>query len=264
MIVTRKTPIDGFANTVLGADANFWFFNNVTATAFFAQSETGGSEDPPLRPTTDAQSVGTPNGVPYRDRTTYRAELEWAPDRYGVRYEHLLVGSAFQPEVGFLRRSAFRRNFASARFSPRPAGNGKIRRHVLEAEFDHIAGTTDGVLETREAQVAYKAELRGNDQITIDYSRNYEFLRTGFNVVPGKLIPAGGYHFGDVRASYVLGPQRRFSGTISGGTGSFYDGTNTEVGYRGVIEISPRFNVEPGVTLNWIRSSPAQVRSTPP
>ncbi|MGE3491271.1 MAG: hypothetical protein AB7N29_14795, partial [Vicinamibacterales bacterium] len=56
----------------------------------------------------------------------------------------------------------------------------------------------------------------------------------------------------DVRASYTLGPQRRISGSISASTGSFYDGTNRELGYRGVVEISPRFNVEPGLTLNWI------------
>ena len=129
--------------------------------------------------------------------------------------------------------------------------NRAVRRHVFEGEFDYITGT-DGVLETREAQVSYRAELRGNDQVTFDYSQNYEFLRTGFNVVPGKRIPAGAYEFGDFRAGYVLGPQRRISGTISGGTGSFYDGTNTEAAFRGIVELSARFNVEPSITVNWL------------
>ncbi len=255
MIVTRKSPVGQAANTVLGVDANFWFFQNVTMTGFFVQSQTQNPPKGGLHIDDGPAKAGR-----HMDRNSYRAEFEYAPDRYGVRYEHLLVGSDFQPEVGFVRRSAFRRNFASARFSPRPASatasarqalSGPIRRHVFEVELDHIAGT-DGVLETREAQVSYSAELRGNDQINLEYSRNYEFLRSGFNVVPGKLIPAGAYDFGEVRASYEMGPQRRISGTISGSTGSFYDGTNTELGYRGVVEISPRFNVEPGLTLNWI------------
>lgn len=137
-----------------------------------------------------------------------------------------------------------------------------FRRHVFETEFDRITGT-DGVLETREAKVSYRAELRGNDQWGIDYSRNYEFLRSGFNVVPGKLIPAGAYHFGDFRTTYVLGPQRRISGSISGGTGTFYGGHNTEIGYRGIAEISKRFNVEPGFTINWITlpAGPSSVAS---
>ncbi|MFA5910385.1 MAG: DUF5916 domain-containing protein [Vicinamibacterales bacterium] len=237
LIATRKTPIDQAANTVLGVDANFWFFQNVVMTGFYSQSQNG-----------------PPKGgrhIPAGDRSSYRGEFEYAPDMYGVKYEHLVVGRDFQPEVGFLRRSAFRRNYGSARFSPRPGADHAVRRHVFETEFDHITGT-DGVLETREAKVSYRAELRGNDQWGVDYSRNYEFLRSGFNVVPGKLIPAGAYRFGDFRTTYVLGPQRRISGSISGGTGTFYGGHNTEIGYRGIAEISKRFNVEPGITVNWI------------
>ncbi|MDP2388783.1 MAG: DUF5916 domain-containing protein, partial [Acidobacteriota bacterium] len=254
-IVTRKTPIDGITNTVLGVDANLWFYQNVTMTGYFAQSET---EAP-------AKAGGYIDESPAKagrhiDRSSYRGEFEYAPDRYGLRYEHLVVGRDFQPEIGFLRRTAFRRNFASARFSPRPASAsasagqaqpGPIRRHVFEGEFDYITGT-DGVLETRQAQVSYDAELRGNDQWSIEYSNNYEHLRVGFNVVPGKPIPAGTYRFSDVRTTYEFGPQRRASGSVFGGTGTFYDGTKTELGARGVVEISSRFNVEPGITVNWI------------
>jgi hypothetical protein len=250
LIYTRRAPNDQEANTVFGVDANFWFYQNVTMTTFYTQSQTGSA------------------AAKASDRSSYRGEFEWSPDRYGFKYEHLVVGPAFQPEVGFLRRTAFRRNYAQARFSPRPAGRGAVRRHVFEGEFDHITGS-DGVLETREAKVAYRMELNSNDQWAIDYSRNYEFLRVGFNVIPGKLIPAGAYHFGDVRTTYVFGPQRRLSGSVSAGAGTFYDGTNTELGYRGIVEISPRFNVEPGITLNWIEipagaftSRVASVRST--
>lgn len=233
LVYTRRAPDGQAVNDVFGVDANFWFFQNVTLTGFYAQSKTE----------SDTRAA--------EDRSSYRAEFEWSPDRYGLRYEHLVVGSAFQPEVGFLRRTAFRRNYASARFSPRLRGPGLIRRHVFESEFDHITGT-DGVLETREAKVAYRMEFNNNDQWAIDFSRNYEFLREGFTIVPGQQIGAGAYHFGDVRGTYVFGPQRRLSGSVSGAHGTFYDGTNTEVGYRGILEISPRFNVEPGFTVNRI------------
>ena len=258
VLFTHRAPSGGESNTVVGADGNFWFGNDLTVAGFYTQS--GGPEGPPLR--TSNQSGG-PEGPPLRtgQRSSYRGEIEYAPDLYGFRYEHLLVGSAFDPQIGFLRRSAFRRNYASARFSPRPA-SGPFRRHAIEAELDYITGSDDGVLETREAQVSYRAELRGNDQWTIDYSRNYEFLREPFNVVPGQRIEAGAHSFADVRTSYVLGTQRRISGTISGGTGSFYGGTNTEAGYRGYIEISNRFNLEPSITLNWITLPPLTAGGT--
>ncbi len=240
-ILTHRVPNGGMANTAFGADGNFWFGNDLTLTGYYTRSHTE----------RDQRSLALPAPATVEQRSSYRGEFEYAPDLYGFRYEHLLVGSRFDPQIGFLRRSAFRRNNASARFSPRPAA-GPFRRHVVEAELDYITGSDDGVLETREAVVSYRAELRGNDQWTIDYSRNYEFLREAFNVVPGQPIPAGAYSFGDFRTSYVLGTQRRLSGTISGGTGSFYGGTNTEAGYRGYVEISHRFNVEPSITVNWI------------
>jgi hypothetical protein len=239
VIMTHRAPNGGLSNTTFGGDGNFWFGNDLTVTGFFSRSHTEDTE----RRTEDTESAAR--------NSSYRGEIEYAPDLYGFRYEHLLVGSAFDPQIGFLRRTAFRRNYVSGRFSPRPSA-GPFRRHVVEVELDYITGSDDGVLETREAQVSYRAELRGNDQWTIDYSRNYEFLREPFNVVPGHRIPAGAYSFADVRTSYVLGTQRRVSGTISGGTGSFYDGTNTEAGYRGYIEVTNRFNLEPSLTLNWI------------
>ena len=244
-VITHRAPIDGVTNTVVGADANLFFFNDLTITSYLTQSRTGSNAgscgDNPL-----GLSSANCEGI------SYRGEFDYSPDLYGIRYEHLYVGADFDPQVGFLRRDAFRRNYASTRFSPRPGGDRAIRRHVFEAEFDYITGSEDGVLETREAQLSYRAELRGNDQWNIDVSNNYEFLREPFNVIPGQRIPAGVHKFSDFRTNYVLGTQRRIAGTISGGTGSFYGGTNTELAYRGNIELSPAFILEPGITLNWI------------
>ncbi|MEW6322640.1 MAG: DUF5916 domain-containing protein [Acidobacteriota bacterium] len=233
VVATRRTPDGQASNTVLGVDANFWFFQSVTATMFYAQSSTDG--------TTWAAS----------DRQTYRGEVEYGGDRYGAKYEHLRIGDRFDPQVGFLRRTAFTRNYGQLRFSPRPAASRLVRKHSFELDFDYITDNR-GVLETREAKATYRLELNNNDQWAIDYSRNFEFLRQSFQVVPGYAIAAGAYSFGDMRTSYVFGPQRRMSGTVTFGTGTFYGGRNTEVGYRGSVELSPRFNVEPGVTLNVI------------
>jgi hypothetical protein len=223
----------GVDNTVLGVDANLWFFQNVAVTGFIAHAETQGL-------------AGS-----FRQRASYRGEFDYSGDRYGAKYEHLVVGRDFDPQIGFLRRRAFARHYGQLRFSPRPARSTRIRKHTFELDLDHIAGT-DGILESREAKLAYRLEFNNNDQWAIDYSRNYEFLRDPFDVVTGRRIAAGGYHFGDVRTVYQFGPQRRISGSATIGTGSFYDGRNTEVGYRGVIELSPRFNLEPGVTLNFV------------
>jgi hypothetical protein len=233
LILTRRAPSAGLYNSVYGVDANLAFFQNVIAQGFW---------------TVSATQRGTASVV---DRSSYRGELEYNGDRYGARYEHLTVGEDFDPQIGFLRRQAFVRNNGYLRFSPRPERGSRIRKHYYEAEYDYITGA-DGVLETREARGTYRIELQNNDQWRVEIARTYEWLRQPFAVVPGRVIAPGGYQFDDLRSEYQFGPQRRVSGTVSLARGGFYGGDKTEAGYRGLVVVSPRLTLEPGVTINWL------------
>jgi hypothetical protein len=233
LLYTRRAPRGGLENAVWGADANLWFFSETSLSVYFAQSDTE-------RSTASA-----------KDRSSYRGAFEYAGDRYGVKYEHLHVGDDFDPQIGFLRRQDFTRNYGQLRFSPRLADSRLVRKHNVEFDFDYITGNS-GTLETREAKLVYRLELNNNDQWALDLSRNYEFLRTGFDVVPDLAIGPGGYSFGDFRTVYQFGPQRPVSGSVTFGTGTFYDGRLTEVGYRGYVTVSPRLSIEPGVAVNHI------------
>jgi hypothetical protein len=70
--------------------------------------------------TTDEVSIA---GYAARTRTpgresedaSYRGRFDWNADRYGLQAEHLTVEPNFNPEVGFLRRSSFRRSYGQAR-----------------------------------------------------------------------------------------------------------------------------------------------------
>ncbi|MGD9902401.1 MAG: DUF5916 domain-containing protein [Vicinamibacterales bacterium] len=233
LIATHRAPGGGDANTVVGLDANLAFFQNVIAQGFWTASSPGGGDGS------------------LAERSSYRGEFEYNGDRYGARFEHLTVGRYFDPEIGFLRRQAFSRHYGRLRFSPRPRQNARIRKHYYEAEFDYITGA-DGVLETQEGRGTYRLELQNNDEWRLEYGRLFELLRQPFTVVPGRVIPAGGYRFDDLRTEYQFGPQRRLSGTVAVARGGFFGGTRTEAGYRGLVALSPRLTLEPGITLNWL------------
>jgi hypothetical protein len=55
-----------------------------------------------------------------------------------------------------------------------------------------------------------------------------------------------------VRLSYTLGQQRRVPSTITYGTGGFYSGDRQEASFNGRVEITPKFSVEPRLSLNWV------------
>ena len=129
-IVTNRDPslAGEESNRVYGADANMLFYDNLQVNAFYARSS-------------EADTGGDPE--------SYRAQVNYDSDRYGLQGELLKVGDTFNPEVGFLLRDDFRRTFASARFSPRPTSSRYIRKLTWEASFDRFVNGAN-VLETRQ------------------------------------------------------------------------------------------------------------------
>lgn len=87
------------ANTLVGVDGNFSFFQNVYLSGYVAATST---------PTRDSAQA------------SYRGNFSYGSDRYGFALDRMVVDRNFNPEIGFVPRQNIRRNFASARFSPRP------------------------------------------------------------------------------------------------------------------------------------------------
>jgi hypothetical protein len=233
MIFTRRGPNvgGGGSNLVGGIDGNFLFYEFVIVNGYYAKSATPGRES--------------------RD-DSYRARFDYNPDRYGFAVEHLTVNPNFNPEVGFLRRTDFRRNSASARFSPRPNGQ-YIRRASWVVSGNYTTSADRSVVEDHDVAGSFDLEFQNSDRFGVDYSRGYEFIPEPFNIATGVTVPRGGYDSQTVAASYNLGQQRRVAGNLSVSSNILYGGTSTETGYNGRVTITNRFSLEPGVTLNWVR-----------
>ena len=219
------------SNQAYGVDGVFTFYDNVNLNAYLAKTQTAGL-------------VG--------DDLSYRGQFNYAGDRYGLQLEQLSVGANFNPEIGFVRRSDFRRSFGSARFSPRLRRWESVRKLSWEASLDY---TTDGagLLETRVQSGIFGIEFESSDEFFVDHSLNYEFLKAPFEISPGISIPVGGYEFNNTRLGYAFGPQRLFSGNASVEYGTFFGGDKTSVTLiRPRVEITPQVSLEPIMSLNWL------------
>jgi hypothetical protein len=232
MVATsRKSSGGAPGNYAGGVDAQFNLRSDIFVNAYWAATQTDGR-------TGNAQS--------------YRGRFDWNADRYGVNVEHLFVGEDFTPEVGFLRRSAFRRSYGQLRFSPRPQRLPGVRRLRYEVSADYITGAVSRKVESEEYQATFNVELNNGDFINAEASQAYEALAVPFDVARGVTVPVGGYRFNQGKVSYYMGPQRRVNGGITIGHGGFYDGTLTEVTWRGRIEFTPQFYLEPSVSRNRV------------
>ncbi len=231
-IGTHRSPraAGGESNQVVGVDTALAFYENVTMNGYYTRSRT------PERQGDDAAYLG---------------QFSYAGDRYGMNVEHLAVGEAFNPEIGFLRREAFRRSYGQGRFSPRPRASTWLRKYSLEGSIDYITDP-DGRLETREAQASWRFEFNNGAFSWSDYTRTYELIKTPFEIARGIVIPPGEYEFHGVQSTYYVPPQWPLTGRFNGSTGTFYGGTRSEVGYDGRVEVTSQLAVEPRVSINWI------------
>ena len=229
----RSVSLDGSgSNQVYGVDGLFSFHDNLNITSYLAQSR---------QP-----------GVSRGDALSYQGKLDYRGDRWGLLAERLAVGADFRPEVGFVRRHDFRRNFLEGRFSPRPLSIRAIRKFLFQGSLDY---TTDGagLLETRVRQGLFGIEFENGDLFFAGATDSFELLKRAFPMTPDITIPAGDYRFANTRIVYALGQQRAVSGGLSFDRGGFFGGERTGVGYTfGRMYLSSQLNVEPSVSFNWL------------
>ena len=232
MATRRSVAQNGVgSNDAYGVDGTFAFFANLSVNTYWAKTRTagrGGSD------------------------TSYRTQMEYAGDRYGLQLDRLVIGDSFNPEVGFVRRSNIRENVGQFRFSPRPKRIASVRK------FSGIGTYTDvedlaGSVQTRTADGEFAIELQNSDRFSVGLLDDFERLAQPFAVTPSAKVPAGAYDFATARVGYNFGQQRPVSGNLLVEHGAFYDGHRTSIGFsRTRVNLTPRFSLEPNISINWI------------
>ena len=232
MIATRRADATGADNYAYGVDTTLNFSTELSASGYWSQTDT-----PDL--------TGSD--------TSYQGQVRWNADRAGFSVQHLYVGDDFNPEIGFVRRSAFRRSFGQARYSPRPRNIPRVRKLFYEAQVDYYENTA-GQLESREIEGTFRIEFTSTDKINVQVKDIFERIDADFDVADGVTIPAGNYSFRQASVFYELPPSRPMSGFISARYGGFYGGTLAEVSWRGRAEFSPQLYAEPSISFNRVET----------
>ena len=108
---------------------------------------------------------------------SYRTFLRVRGDRYGAEVEHLAIGADFNPEVGYIRRSDFRRTYGLARFSPRTPRSRLVRKLSWQGSLDYVEDEARTVVQNRSMFGSFDMEFNSGDAFAVDYQREYQFIR---------------------------------------------------------------------------------------
>jgi hypothetical protein len=241
IFTSRSRAVSGFgSNQVWGADASFAFVENVYVSGYVAQSRTDGRAN---------------------DDVSYRAQFNYAADRYGLTVDRIEVQPNFNPEIGFLRRENFRKTTVGGRISPRPARSRLVRKYYYEANLDYFTDTSNAP-QTRTASGTYRVEFQNSDLVSVTATSNHEVLTVPLPVSEKARVAVGTYDFASVLAAYNPGQQHRISGSASIELGDFFSGSKTTAAFRGRASVTAKFAVEPNISLNWIDLPEGPVTNT--
>jgi hypothetical protein len=230
---THRTATPGRAgsNDGFGVDAAMSFYQNIRFDAYLAGTRTDGRGG---------------------DNLSYRGFFDYNGDKYGVQAERLVVEPNFLPEIGFVRRADMRRNFAMARFSPRPRSIANLRRITTQASVNYLTNNQNR-LDTRETVARVEAEFTNSDLFSVSFTDNYERLARPFAIATNVTLPVGSYDFYTTRVGYIGGQQRRVSGEVVLETGRFYNGDRTTISVNTArVQVTPQVSLEPSVSINWV------------
>ena len=187
------------------------------------------------------------------DDASYRGRFNYAGDRYGFEVDRLVVGLELQSGSRVRPAHRLRAERTHRPLQPAPETGTLVRMLTWQADFDYISDAAGDMLEDRSISGRFGVEFNSSDEVGVDCTRQYELLPFDFAISPGVVVPAGGYTYETLNATYTLGQQRKISGRLSASYGSFYEGTRTSLTYSGRIGFSAHFGVEPNITLNWVR-----------
>jgi hypothetical protein len=233
-ILTRRSATSsgiGSAETY-GVDGVFSFYQNLNINTYWARTQTPGVRG---------------------GDTSYRTQLSYTGDRYGVQLERLTVGDNFTPRLGFVRRDDFLKSGALFRFTPRPRNRfTSVRKFGYQVSVNHFQNGA-GQLETRQRDGEFSVEFQSGDRVQISYQDGYELLTAPFTIARGVTIPTGGYSIRTFAGELRLGQQRAASGALAVETGPFYGGTRTTFSYSSArVKFNQHLAFDPGLSVDRV------------
>jgi len=196
--------------------------------------------------------VGTDNPDVSGQTMAWKAELNFHGEYANVQLHRSNIGSAYDPQMGFVPQNGIHQNFVDLELTPRP--HALALKNLSLETFYLIKYNENGTLNEREYQYTFRANwLSGaytDDDVVDVFDEN---LTEPLELTETVTIPPGSYHFVRHQVSFGTDPSRAFAFQTRINFGQYYRGKRDA--YTGRLFVKPGEHVAVSVieTYNIVR-----------
>jgi hypothetical protein len=165
------------------------------------------------------------------------------------------VGRNFNPEVGFVQRTGYRKPSFGYRYTFTPEGQHlrSIFPHFQWNRWYSISGPEKPPGEESGFEHYHLDTIwQDGSQYGVACNRNFERLDRPFEIFPGVTIRPGAYHYSEGVANFSSNQSARFFGSGNAAAGGFYGGTIRTINLNGGYRIGYDFTFTGNYIHNWI------------
>jgi len=209
-ILLNKQEINGSYNRSFGIDTDFKLSQNLS---FFAVGAGTLSPD----------EEGKPSGK--RNNFAGTAGFNWQSDRWQYSATFLDIEDEFNPEMGFIRRTGFKRTNGRITFSPRPQRWASIRKLNYTLTSNYQTDMKNRLL-NKGTGGTFAINFNNTSSLRFNINRDFEFLDFNWSIRDGFMIPLGDYTTMRYSANYNSGSTHDIDGSIGLNYSDFWSGTS--------------------------------------
>ena len=179
-----------------------------------------------------------------KGNSAFGAMIDYPNDLWLGRVKVSEVQENFDPAVGFVRRSSYRRYAPELQFSPRLPAWPNVRQVAVLGQMDLYTDLRNELLSRDIRLTPISIDFQTQDALAISVSRQRERLDAPFDIGDEVTLPMGGtYDFTRYRLLFQSANRRKIMVDTLFEGGGFFSGTRTEQAVE--VSVRPR----PGLIL---------------
>jgi hypothetical protein len=187
-------------------------------------------------------------GLNERD-DAFALKFDYSTEDWAARAEYTEVGEDFNPEVGFLARTEYRKGSAFMMRRIRPDdlwGLLEVRPHASYTGYWKF----DGYQESGILHLDVHWEFKTSAEVHTGYNITRAGVLTPFEIVPGVIVPAGTYDHGEAQLVYYTNKSKPLSFEMRTVIGGQFGGDRVALSPTVKYRIGETFRSELSVNYN--------------